>query len=50
MSDKEKKDEDARKRKPQRVTEGIDFSRCPIHGVSYPKGGQCPLCEKNKNK
>jgi hypothetical protein len=22
-----------------------DYSRCPKHNISYPKGGSCPKCD-----
>ncbi len=24
---------------------GLDFIRCPRHGVSYPRGSSCPRCK-----
>lgn len=52
MSDEKKKKiiEQVKRNEKEKYTEGINFERCPIHGMSYPKGGQCPQCRQGKNK
>ena len=32
----------------KRVEKGLTYNRCPIHGVTYPKGQRCPRCEAEK--
>ena len=28
----------------------LDFVVCPIHGIRYPKGGQCPQCQADSQR
>ena len=40
-------------RSPGTVKKSLDYDVCPRHGMSYPKGGDCPLClreQQERNK
>jgi len=36
-------------KKPLKTKE-LDFVVCPIHGIRYPKGGQCPQCQADSQR
>ncbi len=31
-----------------KMDEGLTMQRCPIHGVPYPRGGSCPICDRDQ--
>jgi len=35
--------EETRETEPDKKRE-LDFVTCPIHGIRYPRGGECPKC------
>lgn len=52
MSDEKKKKiiEEIKKREKKIYTEGVNFTNCPIHGIRYPEGGECPVCSSGKKR
>ncbi len=47
MSDekKDKKNDDMKLH-----TSNLDYILCPTHNIRYPKGANCPMCEKEEKK
>jgi hypothetical protein len=32
------------------IKKSLDYSRCGSHGISYPSGGECPACAREREQ